>query len=142
MYRTIFILMALLSLNVHATDEAARKTLQEDAKVLKELSPMPEIKKWLDGDSGIPKQYPQQPPLIPHPTKGYVLNLKANKCLTCHSKENAPESGARPVPDSHYVDREGKTGNKIAGRRYFCVQCHVPQTDSEPLMTNDFKVTK
>ncbi|CAG0938469.1 partial cytochrome c-type protein NapB, partial [Candidatus Brocadiaceae bacterium] len=95
MNKIIFMLIALLfSIQTYATDEAARKTLKEGNTVLKELSPIPEIKKWRDDDEGIPKQFPQQPPLIPHITKGYVLNLKANKCLTCHSRENAGESGA------------------------------------------------
>lgn len=141
MYQFMLIIAVLLfSHNSYATNEAAQKTLQ-GSDILKNLSPMPEIKKWRDSDA-IPRQYAQQPPLIPHTTKGYVINLKFNKCLTCHSKENSGISGAPPVSGTHYTNREGETTAKIAGRRYFCVQCHVPQTDSEPFMTNDFKPAK
>lgn len=142
MFKFILLIVAFFSVvhNSYAGEDAARQTLQGSA-VLKELSPQPEIKKWHDTDP-LPRQFPQQPPLIPHTTKGYVINLKFNKCLTCHSAENSGISGAPPVSGTHYMNREGKMTTKIAGRRYFCVQCHVPQVDSEPLFGNDFKPAK
>lgn len=125
---------------VLADEQAAQKTLR-GSSILTELSPPPEIKKWHDTEP-IARHYPQQPPLIPHTTKGYVINLKFNKCLTCHSKENSGISGATPVPSTHYFNRVAETTPKVAGRRYFCVQCHVPQVDSEAFMSNDFKPAK
>ncbi len=134
-------LLALLLLSFpvlgHADDLAVKSTLN-GAYILQKLSPQPEIKKWHDTESQ-PRNYPEQPPIIPHTTKGYVINQKFNKCLTCHSAQNSKISGATPVAQSHYQNRDGTLTQKISGRRYFCVQCHVPQVDSLPLMENDFK---
>jgi cytochrome c-type protein NapB len=142
MRHIILLMAALLVVNhAYAVEDAALQTLKSGSAVLKELPPIPEIKKWHDTER-IPRSYPQQPPLIPHTTKGYVINLKFNKCLTCHSKDNAGMSGATPVSGTHYFNRDGQFSTKIAGRRYFCVQCHVPQVDSEPLIANDFKAAK
>ena len=44
-----------------------------------------------------------------------------------------------PVAKSHYLDRDGKELPSISTRRYFCLQCHVPQFDAEPLVQNTFK---
>ncbi|WP_175463882.1 nitrate reductase cytochrome c-type subunit, partial [Vibrio cholerae] len=27
----------------------------------------------------------------------------------------------------------------VSPRRYFCLQCHVPQADAKPLVENDFE---
>ncbi len=141
MRKLILIMVAFCVIHTsQAAEDAALQTLKGSA-ILKELPPAPDIKKWHDTER-IPRVYPQQPPLIPHTTKGYVINLKFNKCLTCHSKDNAGMSGATPVSLTHYFNRDGEQTSKIAGRRYFCVQCHVPQVDSEPLIANDFKSAK
>ncbi len=36
-------------------------------------------------------------------------------------------SQATPVSSTHYMDRSGKVLGEVSTRRYFCVQCHVPQ---------------
>jgi cytochrome c-type protein NapB len=84
------------------------------------------------------RNYPQQPPLIPHKTRDYKINLRSNKCLTCHHPSRAPEFAAPRVPDSHFKDREGRALQHVSPRRYFCVQCHVPQSDARPLVNNAF----
>ncbi|MEY4767391.1 MAG: hypothetical protein RL637_30 [Pseudomonadota bacterium] len=136
----LVILLILFNHSLYAEPSAAQQTLENNA-VLKELSPVPDLKKWADTEPQ-PRNYPQQPPIIPHTTKGYVINLKFNKCLTCHSKDNAGLSGATPVSLTHYFNRDGVVSTKIAGRRYFCVQCHVPQIDGEAWISNDFQPTK
>ncbi len=120
----------------HAQDSPALQTLRDNS-ALTGLSPQPEIKRWQDRKP-IERNYAKQPPIIPHTTKGYVINLKFNKCLTCHSDQNAEISGAPPVSTTHYTDRNNNFTPKIAGRRYFCVQCHVPQMEPERLVPNDF----
>ncbi len=105
---------------------------------LDELSPEPEIKRRRDSDR-VKRQFGLQPPVIPHLTKGYKINLKFNKCLTCHSWENVKKTDAPRVGFSHFVDREGANSKKVAGRRYFCVQCHVTQADTPALIENTFK---
>jgi cytochrome c-type protein NapB len=57
----------------------------------------------------------------------------------CHAAKNAEKSGATPVSFTHYRDRDGTKLPNISARRYFCLQCHVPQFDAEPLVGNTFK---
>jgi cytochrome c-type protein NapB len=87
----------------------------------------------------ITRNFQKQPPLIPHSVKGYVITQNFNKCMDCHSKERAEETGATKVAKSHYLDREDKKQTNISPRRYFCQQCHVPQFDAKPLVENTYK---
>jgi len=80
-----------------------------------------------------------QPPIIPHNVKGYQITKNVNTCMTCHSSKASKESGATPVGKSHYLDRDGKQLMTVSARRYFCLQCHVPQFDADPLVGNTFK---
>ena len=90
----------------------------------------------------ITRDYVQQPPLIPHKTKGYRINMKFNKCLTCHSWANYKDAGATKISQTHFSDREENVLANIAPRRYFCTQCHVTQVDAAPLVENTFNPLK
>jgi len=87
----------------------------------------------------IDRNYVQQPPLVPHTTRGYQVNLNANKCLSCHSFKNAGEMGATKISVTHFETRDGTTLSDVSPRRYFCLQCHVTQADAQPLVENYFK---
>ena len=89
--------------------------------------------------ANIQRNFQKQPPLIPHSIKGYNITQNFNKCMDCHSKEPAEETGATKVAKSHYLDREDKKLSNISPRRYFCMQCHVPQYDAKPLVENTYK---
>ncbi|MCW8987691.1 MAG: nitrate reductase cytochrome c-type subunit [Gammaproteobacteria bacterium] len=95
-----------------------------------------------DDREPITRDYVQQPPLIPHKTKGYRINIKFNKCLTCHSWANYKEAGATKISQTHFSDRENNVLANIAPRRYFCTQCHVTQVDAAPLVENTFNPLK
>jgi len=99
----------------------------------------PDFKRWQRDRGPIPRQHVGQPPLIPHSIKGYKINLKFNKCLTCHSWANADEADAPKVSVTHFRDREGNVLGNIAPSRYFCTQCHVPQVNAPPLVENTFR---
>lgn len=87
----------------------------------------------------IPRHFEQQPPLIPHGIKGYSISQNFNKCMDCHSLQRATETRATKVSATHYQTREGAKLANISPRRYFCLQCHVPQTDAKPLVDNTYK---
>lgn len=80
-----------------------------------------------------------QPPLITHDIRNYEVSLNANKCLSCHSWKNAKAMGATKISVTHFVNREDAVLADVAPRRYFCLQCHVPQLDAQPLIDNTFK---
>jgi cytochrome c-type protein NapB len=96
--------------------------------------------KQLPADSlPIVRNYFQQPPLIPHRIREYKITINNNKCMSCHSWKNYKKSRATKVSQTHFTDRDGNAQSTLAARRYFCTQCHVPQTDAKPLVENDFK---
>lgn len=85
------------------------------------------------------RNYPEQPPVIPHSIEGYQLTLRANRCLDCHKREFTEGSGAPMISVTHFMDREGQVLADVTPRRYFCTECHVPQTDARPLVPNEFR---
>lgn len=85
------------------------------------------------------RNYRQQPPLIPHSVDQYQIDLKANRCLSCHDWTNAGERRAPTLSMTHYQDREGNQLDTVAGTRWFCNQCHVPQADAPALVENIFE---
>lgn len=87
------------------------------------------------------RNYRQQPPLIPHAIDRYQIDLKANRCLSCHDWTVAGERDAPTLSMTHYLDREGRQLDRVAGTRWFCNQCHVPQADAPALVENTFEAS-
>ncbi|MGH8385261.1 MAG: nitrate reductase cytochrome c-type subunit [Pseudomonas sp.] len=85
------------------------------------------------------RNYPDQPPTIPHSIRGYQIDMNGNKCLSCHSRANSARSQATMISITHYMDRDGQPLAAVSPRRYFCNQCHVPQKDVLPLVGNSFE---
>lgn len=88
------------------------------------------------------KNYRQQPPLIPHAIANYEIDIKVNQCIACHDWPQNVSAGAPKISETHYIGREGQNLNKVASRRWFCTQCHVPQDDVEELVPNTFESSK
>jgi cytochrome c-type protein NapB len=105
---------------------------------LEDTRPADDFKKY-PRDQVLEADFVYQPPLIPHNIRGYEVSLNANKCLACHSWKNAPEMGATKVSVTHYVNRQDAVLADVSPRRYFCLQCHVPQASANPLIENDFE---
>ncbi|QTF91884.1 nitrate reductase cytochrome c-type subunit [Halomonas sp. BM-2019] len=82
--------------------------------------------------------YPEQPPVIPHGIRDYQIDTRTNRCLTCHSRSEAVQAGAPMVSISHFRDRHQQVLAAVSPDRYFCTQCHVPQTDAPPVVSNTF----
>lgn len=93
----------------------------------------------------IERAYENAPPMIPHDTEGMMdISKDMNMCVTCHSPDFAAAMNATPVPDSHLYDtfsknKKQKVGKEIVASRYNCNLCHVPMTNAQPLVGNNFK---
>lgn len=90
----------------------------------------------------IERAFENSPPLIPHDLTGMLpLAETNNACLNCHMPEAARSIGATPMPKSHFFDMDtGKDlGGKLDGKRYPCLECHVPQVNLPEPIKNQFK---
>ena len=97
------------------------------------------IKHVQEDQEPITRDFVQQPPLVPHKIEGYKINLKFNKCLSCHSWKNYRKAKATKISQTHFADRDENVLANVSPRRYFCTQCHVPQANATPLIENEFK---
>ena len=102
----------------------------------------PDYKPWTGKSDRIARDFDEQPPLIPHKSQSYKINLELNKCLTCHGLDAYEEKKATRVSETHFKDRDGKQLADVSPSRYFCTQCHVEQRDAAPLVNNDFKAVE
>lgn len=85
------------------------------------------------------RAYRQQPPLIPHKIDGYEIDLGVNQCIQCHDWPYNVDQGAPKISETHYRNREGIALDEVSRNRWFCTQCHVPQSNARELVTNNFK---
>jgi cytochrome c-type protein NapB len=139
MRRSVFLILAGLGPCL-----AAGAILAQDAPRLRgpmpftEEVPAPPMQRQVTDDVRVRRNYPDQPPVIPHSIEGYAMDLNANKCMSCHARKFTDQSQAPMISVTHYQDREGNTLGGLAPRRYVCVSCHVPQTTARPLVENVF----
>ncbi len=105
---------------------------------LVEQGAAPAMAKVSNKDLRRSRNYPEQPPTIPHHIRDYQIDLNANKCLSCHSRRATADSNAPMVSITHFMNRDGQFLASVSPRRYFCTQCHVTQQDLKPLVGNDF----
>ena len=101
--------------------------------------PAPSIPADVTDDRRVSRNYPEQPPVIPHNVRDYQINLNTNRCLTCHSRQFTEAVQAPMISITHYMDRDGQMLGQVSPRRYFCMQCHVPQTAAQPVVPNVFQ---
>ncbi len=107
-----------------------------------EQGPVARLYKLNVDEEQFPRNFPQQPPLTPHKIDKYETNLKTNGCLKCHDKPYYEEEESPLAGKSHYIGADGKEMETINMSRYFCNQCHVPQTKAKPLVANTFQKAK
>ncbi|REL25714.1 nitrate reductase cytochrome c-type subunit [Thalassotalea euphylliae] len=131
------VLLTCLASTVNANDGDNIATLRHDTAIATQEATKA-IAKVINTDVKQTRNYPMQPPVIPHTTRNYEVNLNSNKCMTCHSRERTQDSQAPMVSVTHFMDREGNFLAELSPRRYFCNQCHVNQFDAKPLIENKF----
>jgi nitrate reductase (cytochrome), electron transfer subunit len=136
--KTWTVSVVALLLCVAAGSWAQNVATTRDAALDTELEP-PKIASVENRDVKRKRNYPMQPPTIPHKIDDYQVDLNANKCMSCHSRKQTQESQAPMVSVTHYMDREGNFLADISARRYFCNQCHVVQQEVKPLLANEFQ---
>lgn len=133
--------IAVTMLGVQGVHAEGVATLRGDA-ALNEEGKAPRMTKVENEDIKRKRDYPMQPPTIPHKIDNYQVDLNVNKCLSCHSRDRAEESQAPMISVTHFMNREGNFLADVSPRRYFCGQCHVTQQDTKPLVENEFKDVK
>ena len=105
---------------------------------LNDEGPAPPMRPTRNTSEKETRNYPEQPPVIPHSIDGYQIDLNSNKCLSCHARARTAESQAPMVSITHFMDRDGQFLASISPRRFFCTECHVPQESVDPPVSNDF----
>ena len=105
---------------------------------LDENPPPPRMSQQSNDDLRKARNYPEQPPIIPHKTEDYQVDARVNECMTCHSRRAVAESQAPMVSITHFMDREGQFLASVSPRRYFCNQCHVSQHEVRAPVSNSF----
>ena len=98
----------------------------------------PRMHQEINTDIRQSRNYPEQPPVIPHKIEGYEVTRNFNKCMTCHARSATEVSQAPMVSITHFMDRDGQFLASISPRRYFCNQCHVSQTEARLAIENTF----
>ena len=120
--------------------------LRQETTVYDETKAMPAHGEYGKIEAGkskpLGRAFENSPPLIPHDLTGMLpLEETNNSCLNCHMPEHAGAIGATALPKSHFFDID--TGKDLKGhldgKRYFCMQCHVPQVNIPEAIRNTFK---
>ncbi len=112
-------------------------TLRGPASLIEQAT-APSMAKVSNTDLRRMRNYPEQPPTIPHLIRDYQIDRNANKCLSCHSRRATVDSRAPMVSITHFMNRDGQFLASVSPRRYFCTQCHVTQQVTKPLVGNSF----
>src|SRR4029079_2701634 len=105
---------------------------------LDQIAPAPRMTPQKNTAEKETRNYPEQPPVIPHSIEGYQVDLNGNKCLSCHARSRTGESQAPMISITHFMDREGQFLATVSPRRFFCTQCHVPQHEAKVPVENTF----
>ncbi|MBY6190056.1 nitrate reductase cytochrome c-type subunit [Microbulbifer agarilyticus] len=134
----IVLVYALVAIAAEVIEPSGPNGIRKGGTLLETL-PAPPIADPVDAESKRMRAYPEQPPTIPHTIRDYHINKNNNRCLECHNRIQTAVSGAPMISITHFMDRDFQVLADVAPRRYFCLQCHVPQTKVKPPVGNTFK---
>lgn len=137
MKRTLVSLLLILPLLASAADGV--HDAMRGPTPLEQTTTPPPIVNPDNSDVRRSRNYAMQPPVIPHKIEGYQIDKNANRCMMCHARARTEQSQAPMISVTHFMDREGNFLAELSPRRYFCLQCHVPQADLKPLVGNEFQ---
>lgn len=138
MFRLVVLVAIAISMTSVSVAEQNIATLRGHVAIDEEPE-APRMEQVEDRGDKRRRNYPMQPPTIPHTIDGYRVDLNSNKCLSCHSRRRTEKSQAPMVSVTHYMDRDGNFLAEVSPRRYFCEQCHMIQIDTKPLVESTFE---
>lgn len=143
---------AVLTLFAGGCASSGKGTLSEDdlgirkGSLFQEKTVVPAHGEYSKAEAGTSKTmeraFENSPPLIPHDLTGMLpIAVTGNLCVGCHMPESAAGMGATPIPKSHLMDLgTGKDlKGKLDGKRFDCMQCHVPQVEAALPVKNLFR---
>lgn len=137
--KTILSSLVLLSILSVAAAQTPLINQLRGTTALNTQGAAPRMEQVENQDERRARNYPMQPPTIPHKIDGYRIDLNSNKCMSCHSRRRVDDSQAPMVSVTHYMDRDGNFLAEVSPRRYFCNQCHVAQSKAKPPVGNTFQ---
>lgn len=152
--RIIIGIIAALALAMTADSAAAQAGaksedeigLRKETTLYDEIKAMPAHGEYGKAEPGksklLGRAFENSPPLIPHDLTGMLpIEETNNACMNCHMPDHATALGATPMPKSHFFDIDTGTDLKgvLDGKRYPCMQCHVPQVNIPEAIKNTFK---
>lgn len=135
MMKNLLVLIMLITLPLSVLAEKVSEL--RNGEIAENIKPQ-RIPNVINDDKKLSRNYPMQPPIIPHKIRGYEINTNVNKCMSCHSRTQVTQSQATMISVTHYMNRDGNFLAEISPRRYFCNQCHVTQLDTKPPVKNTF----
>lgn len=148
----IFFAVMMISLNAYADDKQKYKEKSEEDLGLRketiydEKSVTPAHGTYSEVEPGKSRKFERafenSPPLIPHDLTGMLPIAETNNmCIGCHMPDTARSIGATALPKSHFfdIDTNEDLGGKLDGKRYNCMQCHVPQMNIPEPIKNTFR---
>lgn len=109
--RILPLLLTLLACTAQAADYPLDAPAPDDRRAggtLTQTLPAPALIDEENKDIRRERNYPEQPPTIPHAIRGYQVDKNGNKCLSCHSRAASAKSQAPMVSITHYMDRDGQ----------------------------------
>ena len=136
MKKLLILLLALIP--VLALGQRAVDSMRGNVPLTETVKPAPMVNPD-NSDVRRVRNYAMQPPVVPHKIEGYQLDKNANRCMMCHARTRTQESQAPMISVTHFMNRDGNFLAELSPRRYFCLQCHVPQANLPPLVGNNFK---
>lgn len=136
--RLVAVAATVFAANAQAADSPI-KLMSLRGETALDKTPEADMYRPMKDAKPLPRDFVQQPPLIPHTIRDYQITRNFNKCMDCHAWKKTKESGATKVSVTHFKTRDGLELSNISPLRYFCTQCHVPQADAKPLVENVFR---
>lgn len=137
----MLVLCAMFGIGASAFAEGigGLKTMRPDVDI-NDPAYVPEVAEFTTAEPGetkkLTRSHENAPPQIPHMVDSTMISLKRHECMECHTNNKKAPKEAPKMKPSHYTNQAGKVMKTVYQGRYFCFQCHVPQSDAKPIVKN------